>query len=382
MFNITFLLSLSACTPAIDDSGPTPEPGDGPTAVATSDPAGGTIPLELLLSGLDSTAGDDPIDRYEWTLPDGSTSTGETLTTTLLAEGSHSYTLRVVDEGGRSSEATVGVEASCPGFAASTEAGTMSWGEVSGLASGATEGILWAHSDAQGRDAEVYAISTDAVLLATFVLQGVSDYDWEDIARGPGPEDGVSYLYVGDTGDNSEYRSSVTVYRFEEPTTLEDGLVSDVEAIELTYPDGPRDSETLLIDPLTGDLILVERDRDDEGVSGIYVAEAPLSTTEPTELTWTGSLTFGTDPLPGDVDATAGDVSPDGTLAAVRTHDRVWVFARDPDLPLHTAFDSPACSTPEVDEYKGEAITFATDGSGYFTGGEGSNQPLHWHEAL
>ena len=224
-------------------------------------------------------------------------------------------------------------------------------------------------------------MNADGQLLGTFQLAGVSDYDWEDIARGPGPVDGVSYLYVADTGDNSERRGSVQVYRFPEPTDLSGGVIADVETIDLTYPDGARDCESLLVDPLTGDLVFIERDRADQGVSGVYVAEAPLSTSDTIELTHTGTLVFGTDPMPGDVDATGADVSPDGTLAVVRTHDMVFAFARDLDQPLWTAFDNPVCGTPPVDESKGEAIAYAWDGSGYYTGGEGTNQPLHWYGA-
>ncbi len=360
------------------DSDPPSDTGAGPTAVATADPLEGAIPFEVTLSGLDSYAGDDPIESYEWTLSDGTVVTGDTVVTTLVGEGTHSFTLKVEDESGLSSEASVDVEASCPGFADATVAGTMAWGEVSGLASGSADGVLWGHSDAQGSGARVYAISTEAVLLGTFTLNGVSDYDFEDIARGPGPEEGVSYLYIADTGDNSEIRSSVKIYRFEEPSDYGGGIITGVETIELTYPDEAHDSESLLIDPLTGDLVLVEKDRAGHGMSGIFWAEAPLSTNSPTELTQVGSLTFGEDPLPGANEATGGDVSPDGTLAVVRTHDDVWVFARDVSQPLHTAFDFPGCGTPVSGEYKGEAVAFARDGSGYYTGGEGSNQPLQW----
>ena len=389
-------LALVACdVPTVDpddssDSSDTTDLLDsavGPTAVATADPTVGLAPLDVTLSSAGSSAGSQPIESFAWSLSDGSELTGETVTTTLLDLGGHSFTLTVVDEDGRSDEASVQVqvqqeaEGDCPEVAEAAVAGTMSWGEVSGLASSATDGILWGHSDAQGAGAVVYAISTSAVLQGTFTLAGVNDYDFEDIARGPGPEAGVSYIYVGDTGDNSERRSSIQIHRFAEPSDLSGGTITGVETIDLTYPDGPRDCETLIVDPLSGDLILVERDRADQGVSGIYVAGAPLSTTGSTELTKVGTLVFGTDPMPGDVDAVGGDVSPDGTLVVVRTHDRVWAFVRDPDQALYTAFDTPVCETPEVDESKGEAIAYALDGSGYYTGGEGSNQPLHWFGA-
>ncbi len=391
---IVFLaLALPACTPDIgppdsdepdETSPPTetdgpPDTGAEPTAVGSADPAAGTVPFAITLSAAGSSAGVEPIDSYTWTLPDGSELEGETVGATMVSPGAHDILLTVADASGRSDEATVPVEAGCPAFADATVAGTMAWGEVSGLAAGSVDGVLWAHSDAQGSGAEVYAISTDAILLGTFVLSGVNDYDFEDIARGPGPDDGVSYLYIGDTGDNSERRSSVTIYRFPEPQSFGGSMITGVESIELTYPDGPRDAETLIIDPVSGDLILVERDRADQGVTGIYVAEAPLNTSGPTELTKTGTVVFGTPPLVGDVDATGGDVSPDGTHVIVRSHDAIYLWARDPEQPLHTAFDAEPCATPLVDEYKGEALAWAHDGSGYYSGGEGSNQPLNYY---
>jgi hypothetical protein len=273
------------------------------------------------------------------------------------------------------------VDDDCPVFEGPSVAGQLDWGEVSGLVAASHGGFLWGHSDAQGRAAEIQAIDTDGGLLGSFLLDGASNTDWEDIARGPGPIDGASYLYIADTGDNGTSRSGVQVYRFLEPSQAGGGVIDDVERLELRYPDGAHDAETLLVDPISGDLILVERDRDDQGVSGIFLAEAPLSSEGITELERVGTLVFGSGPLPGDVDATAGDVSADGSLVMVRTHDRIWVFLRDPQAPIQEAFDSTPCPTPAVDEYKGEALAIAVDGSGFYTGGEGRGEPLHWFAA-
>ena len=46
-------------------------------------------------------------------------------------------------------------------------------------------------------------------------LHGTRCRDWEDIAINK--ENGKSYIYLGDFGDNSHRRSSVTIYKFEEP---------------------------------------------------------------------------------------------------------------------------------------------------------------------
>jgi hypothetical protein len=40
--------------------------------------------------------------------------------------------------------------------------------------------------------------------------------DCEDIAVGPGPVKGKSYVYDGDIGDNDSKRKYITVYRIEE----------------------------------------------------------------------------------------------------------------------------------------------------------------------
>ena len=86
--------------------------------------------------------------------------------------------------------------------------------------------------------------------------------DWEDIAVGPGPDGDGDFLYVGDIGDNGAERRSVTVYRVAEPEAapVPPGVaLSGAEAIELTYPGGPVDAEALLVDPRTGDLVIVTK---------------------------------------------------------------------------------------------------------------------------
>lgn len=48
-------------------------------------------------------------------------------------------------------------------------------------------------------------------------LGGVDFEDVEDIAIGPGPEAGVDYIYVSDTGNNDKDRDVVQIYRIREP---------------------------------------------------------------------------------------------------------------------------------------------------------------------
>jgi hypothetical protein len=136
--------------------------------------------------------------------------------------------------------------------------------EISGIAtSRKTPGVIWAHNDS-GDVNRVFALNASGTRLATFYLSGASAIDWEDLAIGPGPIPGQDYLYVADTGNNSFNRATVTIYRVAEPSLA--GLtvgaqvnLSGVEALPIQYPNGARDVETLLVDPLTGDGARVAR---------------------------------------------------------------------------------------------------------------------------
>ena len=69
--------------------------------------------------------------------------------------------------------------------------------------------------------------------------------------RGNPPRRSDAAVWVGDIGDNQAVRPSVTVTR----VPLDGGPVA---AYELTYPDGPADAESLLVDP-EGRLVVVTK---------------------------------------------------------------------------------------------------------------------------
>jgi hypothetical protein len=128
--------------------------------------------------------------------------------------------------------------------------------EASGLAnSRANPDYLWSHNDSGGAPA-LYLLSFEGEQIARYFLTGVSNYDWEDLAVGPGPLDDRTYLYVGDIGDNWSARDQYVIYRFLEPaidsqTTSSDQQISDFENIRYVYEDGSRDAEALMVDPVS-----------------------------------------------------------------------------------------------------------------------------------
>lgn len=254
--------------------------------------------------------------------------------------------------------------------------------ELSGLAASPQhDDVLWAHNDSGGA-AELHAFAEDGTSLGTYPLDGASALDWEDMAAGPAPDGSGGVLYVGDIGDNRAERPSVTVYRVSEPPeVIAPGVpLTDVEAIELRYPGGPSDAEALLIDPRTGDLVIVTKSM--FGASRVLAgAAASLADGAPVELVDVGALDVTLPPSPGPglpgTAVTGGDVSPDGSIVVLRTYRSVLAFARDEDQSVADALLGEPCFAPQEDEAQGEAIAFTGDGAAYVTASEGANVPLH-----
>ncbi len=251
--------------------------------------------------------------------------------------------------------------------------------EASGIvASRQNPGVLWVHNDS-GDAARIFAIDAKAVFLGVCNIAGARARDWEDIAAGPGPDPNRHYLYIGDIGDNQGRRPDVTVYRVSEPgvdATRPFGTTTagPADAIVLTYPDGPRDAETLLVDPLTRDIYIISKR---EMFSKVYLAAWPQSTTQRTEMRPVALLPWGF--------AVAGDVSPDGRRVIVRGIFNASRWNRparegtpgDP-VPLWRAFADRQVQLPLMDEPQGEGICFDNKGAGYFTIGEMDYPPLHY----
>jgi hypothetical protein len=249
--------------------------------------------------------------------------------------------------------------------------------ELSGFAASRHHaGVLWGHNDSGGAP-ELYALSEDGRSLGAYHLDGVEAIDWEDMAAGP------DALYVGDIGDNGAERSTVTVHRVPEPdeTPMAPGApLADAEAIELRYPSGPSDAEALLVDPRTGDLVIVTKSL--IGASRILSAPASaLVPGAPVTLTDAGALqvplpSLSGAGLPGTA-VTGGDVSPDGSIVLLRTYRSVLAFERTDGQSLADALLGEPCFGPQEEEPQGEAIAFTGDGAAYVTASEGSGVPIH-----
>ncbi|MFH1371478.1 MAG: hypothetical protein ABII09_09380 [Planctomycetota bacterium] len=265
------------------------------------------------------------------------------------------------------------VLADCPHFSAGRKVGTIesaSISEASGIAaSRKNANILWIHND--DGPACVYAMTPQGKYLGRYILDGAHNRDWEDIAIGPGPDPNVDYLYIGDIGDNVSIHKSIKIYRVPEPLVDANQppafvKIGDVETIELVYPNGPRNGETLMIDPLTKDIYVISK----EEPSRVYRTAWPQSTTSQTTLEYVAKLPSGT--------ATGGDISPDGRMIIVRGYFAASLWLRPEKAPLWQCFDKTECKVPLIFERQGEGICFDANGAGYYTTSEHRHQPIYY----
>lgn len=274
-------------------------------------------------------------------------------------------------------------------------AGTIASGdlvEASGLAAGLTnDGVYWAHNDS-GDSARAFVTDTSGSAIATYTLAGADAFDWEDMASGPGASDGDGLLYFGDIGDNARGRTEIRVYRVHEPKLDRAaapiaGTLSDVERLALRYPDGPHDAETLMVDPLSGDIIIVTKDG---GGSQVFRAPGTLDANATTTLQPIGRIDFsqlkkraefGDDAPPlaraGSALATSGEISPSGDIIVIRTYSAVWLWPRAAGQSIGNALAAAPCEAASAAEPQGEAIAFDADGLGYVTVSEGEHPLIH-----
>jgi hypothetical protein len=259
-----------------------------------------------------------------------------------------------------------GLPLACPPFDAPVALGTVQDDallELSGLvASRSLPGVLWTHNDA-GDEPRIFALSLTGEVLARHAVRGAEAVDWEDIAIGPGPDD-TPHLYIADLGDNDGIREQVVVVRVPEPPAA-DGRDLVATPIVLRYPGSRRDAEALLVDPASGDLVVVTKDP--SGYAEVFVAPAPH--VGPQVLQPVGEIDAG-------APVTAADVDAAGTHAMLRTTEGAMWIPLAPGLSLAEALLGPGCPLTLDHEQQGEAVAYDPLARGWLTIEEAASPTL------
>ena len=251
--------------------------------------------------------------------------------------------------------------------------------ETSGIAASvANPGMLYVHNDS-GDTSRFFAIHPDGSLKSVIYYNGDKSLkmlgvtDCEDIAVNIGPQPGT-YVYMGDIGDNDAVRKDIIVFRIKEPA-LSDTLVNaQAEPLVLTYPDGPRDAETLIVDPIDK-LIYIVSKREDSVV--VYSTPLLFNANDTAVLQLRAKLFFSG--LGETKYITAGDISQDGLRILLKSYTQVYYWKRQSGEAIWQSMLRSPEALPYTIEQQGEAIGFTTDATGYYTTGEGLHPNLYYY---
>ena len=161
--------------------------------------------------------------------------------------------------------------------------------ETSGLAASHRQrDLFWTHND-RGHEPELFAITAAGALAQRVRVTGADLVDWEDIESGPCGD--VACLYIGDIGDAAVARSDAglgsrrefAVIRIARPdpgavTSEEPVEADDVRMWRFDYADGLyHNAETLLVEPGTNRIYVVEKTADPEVEAMMWVAPEVLA---------------------------------------------------------------------------------------------------------
>ena len=236
--------------------------------------------------------------------------------------------------------------------------------EISGIvASRANKNCYWVHNDS-GDKAQIYLINDLGKKISTVALQNITNRDWEDITIGPGPISGKTYLYIADIGDNGKKNIYKYIYRIEEPKIninhpnknilLEK---KDISVLTVTYLDGCRDAETLLIDPITKKLYIITKRETHVQIYEIRNSDFLNDTLE---------LVKAENVLPFRM-VNGGDISPNGKRILIKNLTKIFYWDRKPKESILDALNRQAIELPYYQEPQGEAIAWRLNGKHFVT---------------
>lgn len=195
-------------------------------------------------------------------------------------------------------------------------------------------------------------------------------------------------LYVADFGDNNHNRDNLVLYRIPEPVfdpkQPQPELKSELpDKFFFRFPDGAHDTETLLVHPQTGEMVVVTKEG--SGQSGVYAFPIPLTPGGKTTLQKVGTLTFAGQLLSGfskrfsegERMATGGAVSPDGKRVFIRTYleGYEWTIASGQSIAQALKGKPQQMLLPLMKQ--GKSVCYRADSKAIYLTTEGAHSPLY-----
>ena len=253
--------------------------------------------------------------------------------------------------------------------------------ESSGLAaSKCQQDVFWTHNDS-GDGAYIFALNSKGGHLGTWKVQNAENFDWEDLAAFK-DSSGTCFLYIGEIGNTNKLeRTEHKVYRVKEPVVAATGKNSTrtnplqteaAEILRFRFSDTPRDAETLMVHPKSGDIYVLTKSAREPSV--VYKISAAFSAGTVSKAEKIADLALPA--VPNGL-LTGGSISPDNTRLFICDYSAGYEMT----LPSGAqSFDEIWKQKPVVinigDRKQGEAVSYSSDGNSIFATSEKKNAPI------
>lgn len=239
--------------------------------------------------------------------------------------------------------------------------------EASGLArSQRKPGTFWIINDSDTNEL-LHAVDHAGIRLGEFKLKQSKNRDWEDLASFR--RNDIPYLLVADIGDNDAKRNYRTLYVVEEPQPEKNGESKTAWQIDYTYPDGPRDSESVAVD-IENQRVLILSKRDLPPVlyavplrpgSGGRITATRLGRIESLPRPTRAEVEFAALRKDWHWQPTGMDISQDNLAAVILTYRAVYYYERRPQQDWLAALNGKPFRIGLGNFKNAEAIAFADD---------------------
>ena len=258
--------------------------------------------------------------------------------------------------------------------------------EASGMqASYSRDGDFFVHND-EGKPV-LFGIDETGAELGLVTIVPAKNKDWEDITSVP--VEGGRWIVAGDIGDNKSKRKSIKLYFAEEPTPGKNdryaGHLELQHRLDLTYPDGPRDCESMSYDPVGKQILLLsKRDKPPR----LYAIDLETALTQQdAELEFLGTTSSLRPPTPRDQlhwggrtdwisQPTGFDISADGSEAVVITYRSLYRYRRQENEDWLSAMQRKPEELVGPPGAQNEAIAYTTDGKAIYVTTEKRPSPV------